>query len=105
MTDAKPGRCPFCGSEDSVGVGIKPKTILRHGYCLSCGSDGPLCDTPAEAIAAWNAPTERIAELEEAIDAAQIEIGRLTVLAVGRVDEEVCDYKTGTTIPQQEGRE
>ena len=64
MTDAKPGRCPFCGSEDSVGVGIKPKTILRHGYCLSCGSDGPLCDTIAEAIAAWNAPRERIAELE-----------------------------------------
>jgi Lar family restriction alleviation protein len=43
--DLKP--CPFCGSE----------MLLNHlswVRCSECGGEGPLRQTSAEAIAAWN---------------------------------------------------
>jgi Lar family restriction alleviation protein len=47
-TGLKP--CPFCAREARVGR-VKR---MRQGICYHCEAAGPLCETEAGAIHAWN---------------------------------------------------
>lgn len=53
-------KCPFCGGEASLISGAK----CNYVFCNACGAETGLCDTPDEAIAAWNTrkPIEQIVE-------------------------------------------
>jgi hypothetical protein len=55
--------CPFCGAT-SIVAGSR----THHGYptvqrynvrCTRCNCRGPLCKTPEEAVAAWEAQEAR----------------------------------------------
>lgn len=57
MTELLP--CPFCGGEAELLTGA-----LYEVQCRNCYRAGTwLCDTEAEAIAAWNTRAERTCEL------------------------------------------
>lgn len=71
MTDQTPGLCPF---PDCKGFGITRMIGIAEGSfhrttCsnLLCCATGPLCHTASEAIAAWNAPGEKVARLKALI--------------------------------------
>lgn len=55
-TEARPLPCPFCGTDQLLGV----ESSLDHGWlvvrCRRCGSAGPTArsETEAEAVAIWN---------------------------------------------------
>ena len=53
MTNLLP--CPFCGGNASI-----PESYPYHHlvFCTSCGCKTDICDTEAEAIAAWNRRVE-----------------------------------------------
>ena len=136
MTDAKPGRCPFCGSEKitceeySQGGGPHEGRKVWRCHCARCSSWGPAKTTLAEAIAAFAAPGERIAELEEMLRWALTENEYLTwanpeessikcILCDARQlsgndapfpHRDTCKYKIavglawGVPLSQQEGR-
>lgn len=71
MTDTKPGKCPF---PDCKGKGIamvlEIAMVNYHRVICSdvhCNAHGPTKSSEALAIAAWDAPTEKIERLEEAL--------------------------------------
>lgn len=41
--------CPFCG-----GKYIDPGGAPFSFYCLDCYASGPVCDSPEQALSAWN---------------------------------------------------
>ena len=47
-------RCPFCGSDDLTIQDLSIGAAMAWVRCLGCRSSGPLRETPAEAVAAWN---------------------------------------------------
>ena len=47
-------RCPFCGSDDLTTQDLSISAAMAWVRCLGCRSSGPLRETPAEAVAAWN---------------------------------------------------
>ncbi len=49
MSDLKP--CPFCGN-DTVYL----RLVMQEAdvFCQKCETNGPVCDSDTEAIAAWN---------------------------------------------------
>ena len=55
MSDHEPLECPFCGGDAQA-------LDLRAAWCVACseggecGACGPMRDTEAEAVTAWNAP-------------------------------------------------
>ena len=54
MNELKP--CPFCGSTDHHHIA----SVLNgrsQVHCEYCGSEGPVCESEASAIAAWNRRT------------------------------------------------
>ena len=62
MNKQKPGPCPFCKSDQTeidVSYGDDGWVL-----CTNCGATGPVKPTEAEAIAAWNAPGEKMVALE-----------------------------------------
>ena len=60
MTNLLP--CPFCGGNASI-----PESYPYHHlvFCTSCGCKTDICDTEAEAIAAWNCRIEPDGQLVE----------------------------------------
>ena len=67
MTDTKPGPCPYPDCEGRDSTMVKKALYGHYVKCDGCGALGPVRDTPAEAIAAWNAPGEKIERLEALI--------------------------------------
>lgn len=51
--------CPFCGGDK---VRVKSREDDHWAHCKPCFAEGPMCETEAEAIAAWN-KRARIQEL------------------------------------------
>jgi len=59
METIKP--CPFCGDR----VFAVEATEMMGGYvkCPSCGTEGPVADSTAESVSAWNTrPTDPVVE-------------------------------------------
>ena len=52
--------CPFCGGEASKRLFYKGKYRVHCNVCDA--HSGDVCDTEAEAIAAWNSRAERTCE-------------------------------------------
>ena len=74
----KPGPCPFCKSEDvTIDYEYDEDWVLGWGNCESCGATGPSCETKDAAIAAWNAPGERVAALVNLCHRAAAEMNSL----------------------------
>jgi len=51
--------CPFCGDSLQVGkLSMRESPVCGGRYytieCLECGAEGPACDTPEKARAAWS---------------------------------------------------
>ena len=71
-------KCPFCGKTNNDydpetgdhAVGVKTYHSKSDGRemsaasCEWCGANGPLCDTPKEAIAAFHSPEKRAIKLQ-----------------------------------------
>lgn len=55
--------CPFCGGEASKRLFYKGKYRVHCNVCDA--HSGDVCDTEAEAIAAWNARAERTCYADE----------------------------------------
>lgn len=51
--------CPFCNGEAFINIEGRDKHWVE---CRECGSESDCYETEAEAIAAWNARTERTCE-------------------------------------------
>ena len=51
MSESKLTACPYCGSDDCY---VFPDISWFSVRCRGCGAEGPIKDTLAEAIAAWN---------------------------------------------------
>ena len=66
MGEQKPGPCPFCKS-DKTEVDEPRYGGDMWSLCTDCGATGPIRPTEAEAIAAWDAPGEKIAALMGAL--------------------------------------
>ena len=56
-------KCPFCGGEASKRLFYKGKYRVHCNVCDA--HSGDVCDTEAEAIAAWNSRAERTCKQEE----------------------------------------
>jgi hypothetical protein len=73
LTDERIAPCPKCGGTDTK--------VARYSYpdqafaqCRACGANGPDGDTPADAVAQWNAWAEHdalLAEVERLRDGLQ----------------------------------
>jgi len=63
MSEQKPEPCLFCSSETEVGQSVAVGVPLYWVSCPRCKARGPVCDTQDAAIAAWNAPGEKVAAL------------------------------------------
>ena len=59
--------CPFCGAPDDGGlrVATEDKTDLAVAFCRECDAQGPHAQGMVAAIAAWNKPAKRAAELKD----------------------------------------
>lgn len=51
--EEKPLACPFCGGE-AIAVFGPIDMEQHHIRCIKCYATSRLCDTKADAIAAWN---------------------------------------------------
>ena len=74
MSEIKLLRCPFCGGEAEFATSHK-----RWVQCKECLAESVYCDTPEQAIAAWNnrKPVEDVLErLEEEYKAASDDMKR-----------------------------
>ena len=65
MSDLKP--CPFCGGEASKRLFYKGKYRVHCNVCDA--HSGDVCDTEAEAIAAWNSRVDYHGYEQAAIEA------------------------------------
>lgn len=56
--DAEPtaemDRCPFCGGDSQSVQDLSVGAAMAWVRCMGCRASGPLRETPAEAIEAWN---------------------------------------------------
>ena len=75
MTDElRPIYCPFCGSNKAA-----PDELLGAAStdCEACGASGPITDTPAEAIAAWN-QRALPAQIRKAMQDVQLDLANMS---------------------------
>ena len=49
-------RCPFCKLNTAIGIAEIDVATIPHWIvqCRSCGANGSICSSEAEAITAWN---------------------------------------------------
>lgn len=57
--------CPFCGSYDVV---VDETYTSGYVRCRSCGVEGSMRDSCAEAVAAWNSRAIDVDALREVVD-------------------------------------
>ena len=92
MSEQKPEPCLFCSSETEVGQSVAVGVPLYWVSCPRCKARGPVCDTQGGAIAAWNAPGEKVAGLAGVCrliwaDYQRIERWQFSLEAFGAVKE------------------
>lgn len=46
--------CPFCGNAEPTIPEYERDWGGYSVWCFSCGVDGPVADTAAQAVVAWN---------------------------------------------------
>lgn len=51
--EEKPLPCPFCGG-GAIAVFDPTSMEQQHIRCIKCNATSRICDTRAEAVAAWN---------------------------------------------------
>lgn len=65
MSDVMPDRCPFCGHHAEVNEWADNTAMIA---CVSCGAHGPISDTEAAALTAWNRRAGGEVALREALE-------------------------------------
>lgn len=59
----EPIRCPFCGSNNKIGMARDTHETQHFAVCTNCGANGPIKRTPKEAAEAWNTRYEIMEKL------------------------------------------
>lgn len=83
--------CPFCGGEASKRLFYKGKYRVHCNVCDA--HSGDVCNTEAEAIAAWNTRTERHA-YEQRITGDGSDWGEIMCSAFDALMAAACDACT-----------
>jgi hypothetical protein len=78
--------CPFCDSDET---GVTQHSVEFNVNCTNCWAEGPLADTPEQAVAAWNG-AGRYRDILKNIRNIMIDVGHINWL--------VWHHRTATNI-------